>query len=112
MTFNTSEEDLHRIFGKYGKIFDVYAPWDDMHNRHRGFGFVRFRYATDTYAAIGILHVKHVDGRILTVALANSRKASSPPKSQDAPNSSQNPKTDFQNQTSAAGRNMASHPSV
>ncbi|XP_058075782.1 serine/arginine-rich splicing factor SC35-like [Magnolia sinica] len=80
MTFDTSEEDLHRIFGKYGKIPDVSAPWDDMHNCHRGFRFVRFHYVADVYTAIRILHGKRVDGRIITVTLANSKKASSPPK--------------------------------
>ncbi|XP_058106481.1 serine/arginine-rich splicing factor SC35-like [Magnolia sinica] len=81
ITFDTSLKDLYKIFGKYKKISNVYIPWDWKFHRHRGFGFIRFLYATDVYAAMGVLNGKRVDGRILTMDMANPRKDTQPRKS-------------------------------
>lgn len=35
-------EDLHRYFGRFGRILDVYIPKDTKRFGHRGFGFVTF----------------------------------------------------------------------
>lgn len=35
-------EDLHRYFGRFGRILDVYIPKDTKRSGHRGFGFVTF----------------------------------------------------------------------
>ena len=39
-------EDLRRIFGKYGRIQDVYIPCDYYTKKVRGFAYVQYPFKT------------------------------------------------------------------
>ncbi|XP_058087485.1 uncharacterized protein LOC131234565 [Magnolia sinica] len=54
ISYDTNQKDLSRIFGKYGKLSDVFTSRDEKFNCPRGFAFVRFLYAAYAYAAMGI----------------------------------------------------------
>ncbi|XP_058068517.1 uncharacterized protein LOC131217595 [Magnolia sinica] len=68
LTFNTTEEDLLRIFGRFGKIRDVFMSWNRQLNRPRGFAFIRFCYEQDVIQAIHCLHERRIDGRVAHIA--------------------------------------------
>ncbi|XP_058089430.1 uncharacterized protein LOC131236323 [Magnolia sinica] len=78
ISFDTSAEDLFRIFGRYGKVVDTFIPWNPHLNRPRGYGFVRFQYEDDARAALRVLNGKRVDGRILLVQMAKAMTSSHP----------------------------------
>ncbi|XP_058076487.1 uncharacterized protein LOC131225080 [Magnolia sinica] len=73
ITFDTTADDINRIFRRYGKIMDVFLPTDRIRHRPRGFGFVRYRYEQDAINAKKCLHGRRVDGRIITVERAKSQ---------------------------------------
>lgn len=42
ISYRTMEDDLGRVFDRYGEIGDIYIPKDFMGGGNKGFGFVRF----------------------------------------------------------------------
>lgn len=49
ISYNTTPNDLRRLFDKYGEIGDIHIPRDRYNRQSRGFGFVRFyRYVMNT----------------------------------------------------------------
>ncbi|XP_058104098.1 serine/arginine-rich splicing factor SC35-like [Magnolia sinica] len=78
ITFDTNQEDLYKIFTKYGIIMDVFTPWAKNLNRHKGCAFIKFMYAADTYTAIGVLNRRMVDVRKLAVEMAKPTKTLKP----------------------------------
>ncbi|ORX84616.1 hypothetical protein BCR32DRAFT_194663, partial [Anaeromyces robustus] len=42
LSTKTKEEDLRKIFSKYGNITDIQLLFDPHTNKYRGFGFVNF----------------------------------------------------------------------
>ncbi|XP_058070891.1 serine/arginine-rich splicing factor SC35-like [Magnolia sinica] len=73
LTFDTTEEDLLRIFGRFGKIREVYIPWNRVLNQSRGFTFIQFCYEQDALNAIHCLHERRIDGRVAHVAWAKGQ---------------------------------------
>ncbi|XP_058078647.1 serine/arginine-rich splicing factor SC35-like [Magnolia sinica] len=55
------------------KVNDVYIPRFRDSKGPRGFAFVRFHYETDGRAAIGVLNGKKIDGREVSVQVANPK---------------------------------------
>ncbi|XP_058068308.1 zinc finger CCCH domain-containing protein 25-like [Magnolia sinica] len=86
ITFDTSVEDIHRIFGRYGKIVDVFIPSNPGLRRSKGYGFIRFMYESDAKAALDILDGRRVDGRIITVQIAKSWRQSDSERHPNLPN--------------------------
>ncbi|CAI5440882.1 unnamed protein product [Caenorhabditis angaria] len=70
LSYNTSAQDLRRLFDKYGEIGDVHIPRDKYSKQSRGFGFVRFHDKRDAEYAAQRCDGKHVDGRELRVTVA------------------------------------------
>ncbi|XP_058111205.1 serine/arginine-rich splicing factor SC35-like [Magnolia sinica] len=73
LTFDTTAEDLLRIFGRFGKIRDVFLPWNRQLHRSREFAFIRFYYEQDAHNAIQCLHERRIDGRVAHIAWAKSQ---------------------------------------
>ncbi|XP_058106376.1 uncharacterized protein LOC131249592 [Magnolia sinica] len=70
ISFVTKSDYLAKIFGKYGKITDIYIPWNRSIQRPQGYAFICFFYEDDVHAAMGVLNGKRVDGRILSISRA------------------------------------------
>ncbi|XP_046850273.1 serine/arginine-rich splicing factor 10-like [Xenia sp. Carnegie-2017] len=67
---DTRPEDLRRIFGKYGRIQDVYIPCDYYTKKVRGFAYVQFEDIRDAEDALYYLDRVLVLGRELEVQFA------------------------------------------
>ncbi|CAB3979481.1 serine arginine-rich splicing factor 10 isoform X1 [Paramuricea clavata] len=67
---DTRQEDMRRIFGKYGRIQDVYIPCDYFTKKVRGFAYVQFEDIRDAEDALYYLDRVIVLGRELEVQFA------------------------------------------
>ena len=67
LDFNTSEEELRRIFEAYGQVDRVSIMTDRDTGRSRGFGFVEMTNAEDGDKAIAALNGTQLGGRTLNV---------------------------------------------
>ncbi|XP_058079535.1 serine/arginine-rich splicing factor SC35-like [Magnolia sinica] len=83
LTFDTTLDDLHRIFGRFGKLADVFILWNRTLNQSRGFAFIRFCYEQDALNVIYYLHERRIDGRVVHINWARKKsrmnEASHPP---------------------------------
>ncbi|XP_058073112.1 serine/arginine-rich splicing factor SC35-like [Magnolia sinica] len=73
LTFDTTAEDLLRIFSRFGKIQDVFLPWNCQLHKSRGFAFIRFYYEQDAHNAIQCLHERRIDGKVVLVEWAKGK---------------------------------------
>ncbi|XP_058084080.1 uncharacterized protein LOC131231792 [Magnolia sinica] len=73
LSFDTSSNDLRRIFGRYGKLTNVYIPWNRHLNRSRGFAFIHFVYEQEAFNAIKCLHDRRIDGRVVHIEWAKNQ---------------------------------------
>ncbi len=67
LDFNTSEEELRKIFEAYGQVDRVSIMNDRDTGRSRGFGFVEMSNAEEGEKAIAALNNSQVGGRTLNV---------------------------------------------
>jgi cold-inducible RNA-binding protein len=67
LDFNTSEDELRRLFEAYGQVDRVSIMTDRDTGRSRGFGFVEMANAEDGDKAIAALNGTQVGGRTLNV---------------------------------------------
>ncbi len=67
LNFNTSEEQLRRLFAGYGHVDRVSVLTDRDTGRSRGFGFVEMTNDAEAEKAIAALNGADVDGRTLNV---------------------------------------------
>ncbi|CAM9765104.1 unnamed protein product, partial [Hapterophycus canaliculatus] len=72
--YNSSIEDLRRIFEKYGELGDVYMPRDLRTGEPRGFAFVRFMDQRDADDAIDRMDGEYFAGRELRIQYARKRR--------------------------------------
>uniref|UniRef100_UPI00358FDDD8 cold-inducible RNA-binding protein-like isoform X1 n=1 Tax=Myxine glutinosa TaxID=7769 RepID=UPI00358FDDD8 len=70
LNFDTSEDVLDSIFGKYGPLLEVLLMKDRETQKSRGFGFVTFENTEDAKDAEKDLNGKDLDGRTITVEKA------------------------------------------
>ena len=77
LDFNTSEEELRRIFEAHGQVDRVSIMTDRDTGRSRGFGFVEMTNAEDGDKAIAALNGTQVGGRTLNVNEARPKGESS-----------------------------------
>ena len=75
LSYQTTEEQLRKLFESFGDIASVALPPDRVTGRPRGFGFVDFSKAEDAQNAISAMNDKEVDGRKLRVNPAEDKKA-------------------------------------
>ena len=74
LSFNTSSNDLERIFGEHGTVESASVVEDRDTGRSRGFGFVEMSSKAEGQNAIGALNGTELDGRSLTVNEAKPRE--------------------------------------
>ncbi|XP_018426266.1 PREDICTED: cold-inducible RNA-binding protein B-like [Nanorana parkeri] len=67
LSFDTNEQSLEELFGKYGPVNEVVVVKDRETNRSRGFGFVTFENPDDAKDAMDAMNGKSVDGRQIRV---------------------------------------------
>ncbi len=73
LPYNVTEEDLRDLFSQAGDIQDVAVIKDRDTQRSRGFGFVEFANQPDAEKAIQMFDSYDMDGRRLTVNMAQER---------------------------------------
>lgn len=73
LTFNTTSDDLQRMFATHGQVEKAQVIADRDTGRSRGFGFVEMSSRDEADAAIESLNGSDVDGRSLTVNIAKER---------------------------------------
>lgn len=75
LSFQTSQEDLHRLFGEVGKVLTASLITDRDSGRSRGFAFVEMDSPSLAETAISRLNGQQFDGRTLVVSEAREREA-------------------------------------
>lgn len=66
-------ERLAEVFGQYGEVKDAYVALERETKRSRGFGFVEFATDEAAQAAIDAMDGQDLDGRTITVNIAQPR---------------------------------------
>ena len=74
LSFNTSTQDLEKIFGEIGTVESTHIIEDRETGRSRGFGFVEMANNQEGQNAISQLDGKEIDGRSLKVNEAKPRE--------------------------------------
>lgn len=67
LSFNTSEDELRRLFETYGQVDRVSILTDRETGRSRGFGFVEMTNAEEGEKAIASLNGSQFGGRTINV---------------------------------------------
>ncbi len=67
LSFETSEDDLRRVFEEFGQVANVTILKDKFSGKSRGFGFVEMPSAEEGQAAVTGLDGKEIQGRALKV---------------------------------------------
>jgi len=75
LSFQTTEQDLNKLFAQHGTVTETNLIMDRETNRPRGFGFVTMSSAAEGQKAIDALHGQNHDGRDLTVNEAKPMEA-------------------------------------
>uniref|UniRef100_A0A915BTT5 RRM domain-containing protein n=1 Tax=Parascaris univalens TaxID=6257 RepID=A0A915BTT5_PARUN len=70
ISYQTTPQDLRRLFEKYGEIGDIHIPRDRYTKQSKGFGFVRYYSRRDAEYAMDRMDGRWIDGREIRVALA------------------------------------------
>jgi cold-inducible RNA-binding protein len=78
LSFQTTEQDLNKLFAQYGTVTETNMIMDRETNRPRGFGFVTMSSAEEGQRAIEALHGQNHGGRDLTVNEAKPMESRGP----------------------------------
>lgn len=74
LSFHTTEDDLHALFSKFGKVSSAKIITDRETNRSRGFAFVEMPSDEEGQEAIKGLNNKDIEGRPLNVSVAREKE--------------------------------------
>lgn len=77
LSFNTSEDELRKLFEAYGQVDRVSILTDRETGRSRGFGFVEMTNGEEGEKAIAGLNGSQFGGRTINVNEARPKAASS-----------------------------------
>jgi cold-inducible RNA-binding protein len=80
LSFNTTSEDLERLFSEHGTCESATVVTDRETGRSRGFGFVEMSSASEADKAISTLNGRDVGGRQINVSEAKAREGGSRPR--------------------------------
>ena len=72
--FNTSDNDLKKLFEAYGKVSSAKIITDRETGRSRGFGFVEMDSDSEANEAISKLNGQDVGGRSISVTVAREKE--------------------------------------
>ena len=73
LAFETTDQDLRKLFGAFGKVTSAKVITDRETGRSRGFGFVEMESEKDGNDAIKNLNMKEVNGRTMSVSVAREK---------------------------------------
>lgn len=73
LSYQATQEDVEKVFAKYGIVTRVNLPSDRETGRPRGFAFVEMETEAEEQAAIEALNGKDLLGRQLRVNAARPR---------------------------------------
>ena len=74
LSFDTTENDLRRLFEPFGTVSSCNLIMDKMTDKSRGFAFVELSSPAEATKAIAEMNGKEVGGRALTVNEAKPRE--------------------------------------
>jgi RNA recognition motif-containing protein len=74
LSFNTSAQDLEKMFGEVGTVESAHLIEDRETGRSRGFAFIEMSSNEEGQNAISILNAKEIDGREMIVNEAKPRE--------------------------------------
>ena len=74
LSFDTTENDLRRLFEAFGTVTSCNLIMDKMTDKSRGFAFVELSSPAEAAKAIAEMNGKEVGGRALTVNEAKPRE--------------------------------------
>ncbi|HEX8737081.1 MAG TPA: RNA-binding protein [Pyrinomonadaceae bacterium] len=74
LSFNTSAQDLEKMFGEVGTVESTNLIEDRETGRSRGFAFIEMSSQEEGESAISILNAKEIDGREMIVNEAKPRE--------------------------------------
>jgi RNA recognition motif-containing protein len=77
LSFQTTEEDLKNMFGKFGTVTSAKIIMDRETNRSRGFAFIEMPSESEANEAIQKLNNKEIGGRALSVSVAREKEKKS-----------------------------------
>ena len=73
LSVDTTQDDVEDVFADFGKILDLFIPWDYEEDRHRGYAFVTMA-AKDAGEAHARVNGMHLNGHSIIVKEATARK--------------------------------------
>jgi RNA recognition motif-containing protein len=73
LSFQTSEDDLRKLFGQFGQVSSAKVIMDRETGRSRGFGFVEMDSDNDARTAMTSLNNKEIQGRAMSVTVAREK---------------------------------------
>ena len=78
LQYETSSEELEKLFSQVGQVVEVFLPVDRMTERPRGFAFVEFSDPSAVAEAIDRFDGTELGGRMLQVSEARERAPRGP----------------------------------
>jgi cold-inducible RNA-binding protein len=85
LSFQTTQDELQRLFGEVGEVRSVFLPTDRDSGRPRGFAFVEFVDGLTAAAAAQRFDGYELDGRSIRVNEAQEKSGRSPDFSSGGP---------------------------
>ncbi|KAK9321457.1 hypothetical protein V1517DRAFT_326423 [Lipomyces orientalis] len=76
LSYVCSEEDLHELFGQYGKLVEVHVPLDSDTHNSKGFAYILFENSDDACNAYTSLDKQSFQGRLLHVIPSQPKRES------------------------------------
>jgi RNA recognition motif-containing protein len=73
LSFHTTEEDLNKMFAKFGTVTSAKIITDRETGQSRGFGFVEMSAEAEAKEAMQNLNNKEIEGRSLSVSVAREK---------------------------------------
>jgi RNA recognition motif-containing protein len=74
LSYNTNDDSLRDAFASFGSVTEAKVILDRESGKSRGFGFVEFSTSDEADKAIADMDGQELDGRALTVNVAQERK--------------------------------------
>jgi cold-inducible RNA-binding protein len=78
LSYDTTQEDLERLFSEVGHVVEMTLPLDRITGRAKGFGFVEFTEEVAAAEAIERFDGHQLHGRSLRVSQAEERQRRTP----------------------------------
>jgi len=73
LSFHTAEDDLRKLFEKFGTVSSAKIITDRETGRSRGFGFVEMESEAEAKEAINGLNKQEIEGRAMSVSVAREK---------------------------------------